>query len=172
MGHHFYVSAWKSVKHKSANMDVLIVLGTTYAWLYGVILIFYGYPTELYHYRSDAMKRRYGMMIHMNVHNFEMSAVLIVIVTLGKFIESFSKMKTIGKLSELASLKVQKANLVLEQEFANLNLNCKVKEVQVELLYLDDYVIVYPGGAIPTDGSIVFGHGFCNEAMLTGESKP
>lgn len=123
-------------------MDVLIVMGTTYAWLYGVILIFYGYPTELVNYKSDYMKRRYGMMVHMNVHNFEMSAVLILIVTLGKFIESFSKMKTIGKLSELASMKVQKANLVLEQDFANLNLNCKFKEVQVELLYLDDFVIV------------------------------
>ena len=67
---------------------------------------FYGYPTELINYMSDSMKKRYGMMVHMNVHNFEMSAVLILIVTLGKFIESFSKMKTIGKLSELASMKV------------------------------------------------------------------
>jgi len=110
-------------------MDVLIVMGTTYAWLYGVILIFYGYPIELVEYKSPYMKKMYGMMIHMNVHNFEMSAVLILIVTLGKFIESYSKMKTIGKLSELASMKVQKANLVQEQDFANLNLNCKFKEV-------------------------------------------
>ena len=49
----------------------------------------------------------YHMMIHSNVHNFETSAVLILIVLLGKFIEGYSKMKTIGKLSELASLKVQ-----------------------------------------------------------------
>ena len=69
-------------------------------------------------------------------------------------------------------MQVQKANLVDEDELLNLNLNCKYKEIQVELLQMNDNVIVLPGGAIPTDGSIIFGNGFCDEAMLTGESKP
>ena len=62
----------------------------------------------------DMMK--YHMSIHNHVHNFETSAVLILIVLLGKFIESYSKMKTVGKLSELASLKVTRANLIDEKD--------------------------------------------------------
>jgi len=104
VGHSYYISAFKSVKHKSANMDVLIVLGTTSAWLYGILLIFRGFPSEMYNFRSKMMKHNYHMMIHSNVHNFETSAVLILIVTLGRYIKSYSKMKTIGKLSELASM--------------------------------------------------------------------
>ena len=85
---------------------------------------------------NDSMKvmEEYHKMIHSNVHNFETSAVLILIVLLGKFIEGFSKKKTIGKLSELASLKVSQANLIFETDIKNLNLNCKFKMVPVELL--------------------------------------
>lgn len=82
------------------------------------------------------------MMIHSNVHNFETSAVLILIVLLGKFIESYSKMKTIGKLSELASLKVQQANLITDNDPKSLSLNCSSKVIPVELLQLKDLVIV------------------------------
>lgn len=102
MGKPFYVSAYKSLKHKSANMDVLIVIGTSSAWIYGFFLILYGFEQDL-----RDKKNEYHMRIHSNVHNFETSAVLILIVLFGKFIESYSKMKTIGKLSELAELKVQ-----------------------------------------------------------------
>ena len=111
MGLPFYSSAYKSLKHKSANMDVLIVIGTTAAWFYGFILIFIGYTEEI---QNDSMK--YHMSIHNHVHNFETSAILILIVLLGKFIESYSKMKTVGQLSELASLKVSKANLIEDKD--------------------------------------------------------
>jgi len=59
-----------------------------------------------------------------------------------------------------------------EKDQRKLNLGCKFKEIPVELLELKDYVIVQPGGAIPTDGMVVFGRGCCNESMLTGEAKP
>ena len=93
MGHGFYVSAYKSLRHKSANMDVLIVIGTSAAWLYGIILIFIGYSAE------EQKSMKFHMKVHSQVHNFETSAVLITIVLLGKYIETFSKMKTIDKLS-------------------------------------------------------------------------
>ena len=92
-------------------MDVLIVVGTTSAWLYGFILIFVGYSNELvkasevdHHHNSKLMQ--YHMEVHSHVHNWETSAILILIVMLGKYIESYSKLKTIDKLSSLASLKV------------------------------------------------------------------
>lgn len=110
LGHKFYKNAYKSLKHKSANMDVLIVVSTTAAWLYGLFNIFKGYTlsqTEDLHFKH---------MIMNHVHNWETSSVLIMIVMLGKFIESFSKTKTIKQLSDLASLKVSKANLLYTKD--------------------------------------------------------
>ena len=135
MGRDFYVSAYKSLKHKSANMDVLIVIGTTAAWLYGLILILIGYSEETQ--ESDM----YKMHVHSHVHNFETSAVLILIVLLGKYIESFSKMKTVEKLSDLASLKVTRANLIISDD-KGLSLGSKFEEIPVELLQKKDLVIV------------------------------
>jgi P-type E1-E2 ATPase len=112
------------------------------------------------------------MKVHSHVHNFETSAILITIVLAGKYIETFSKMKTIDKLSQLASLKVTKANLIKEKDQSKLSLNSDFEEVVVELLEIKDFVMVQPGGAIPTDGLVVFGRGCCNESMLTGEAQP
>jgi cation transport ATPase len=82
------------------------------------------------------------MEIHSHSHNFETSSILILIVTLGKFIEIFSKMKTINKLQELAELKVTKANLISEKDKNKISLNSASKEIEVELLQLYDYVLV------------------------------
>ena len=84
----------------------------------------------------------YHMQIHSHVHNFETSSILIMIVIVGKFIEAFSKMKTVGQLSELASLKVSKALLIKEKDPAKINLGCKFEEIPVELLELKDFVLV------------------------------
>ena len=81
-------------------------------------------------------------------------------------------MKTLDKLSDLASLKVSKAYLLSEKDQGKINLGCKYKETPVELLEIKDFVIVHPGGAIPTDGLVVYGRGCSNESMLTGEAKP
>ena len=137
LGRNFYISAYKSLKHSSANMDVLIVIGTTSSLVYGIILILIGYTKED---SKDMMQ--FGMHVHAHVHNFETSAFIICIVLLGKYIETFSKMKTVDKLSELASLKVTKANLILQKNPAKINLNCKHKEIPVELLEIKDYVLV------------------------------
>ena len=166
MGGHFYRSAYKSLKHKSANMDVLIVTSTTAAWFYGVVLIFVGYTPQ------EIASPNYAMLIHAHVHNWETSAILIYIVIIGKYIESYSKMKTVDQLSNLASLKVSKANLVKERDSSKLNLDCKYDEIAVELLEIKDFVIVLPGGAVPTDGQVVYGRGCVNESMLTGEARP
>lgn len=91
---------------------------------------------------------------------------------IGKFIESYSKTKTIEKLSQLASLKVTKAQLVKEKNALKLTLSSKNEEIPVELLEIGDFVLVIPGGAVPTDGEVMLGRGCCNESMLTGESKP
>ena len=93
LGAHFYLSAFKSLKHKSANMDVLIVISTTTAYLYGFVSCMFGYLPEQIEMAS------FSVQIYHHVHHWETSAVLIFIVMIGKFIESYSKMKTIDKLS-------------------------------------------------------------------------
>ena len=110
-GSSFYVGAYKSVKHGGANMDVLVVLGTTAAWFYGVLTIFIGYGSH-YDQEDESMKIH---AVHEHGHNFEISATLITVILLGKWMESFSKKQTVDKLSELASLKVTKASMIYER---------------------------------------------------------
>lgn len=94
MGASFYVNSFKSLRNKSANMDVLIALGTTAAWLYAIVLIFVGYSEH------DIMdSKMYKEMVLMHAHNFEISSVLITIILLGKLLETLSKKKTVDKLA-------------------------------------------------------------------------
>ncbi len=94
MGAPFYVNSYKALRNKSANMDVLIALGTTAAWLYGVVMIGLGYD------HMDMMdSEMYEMKVLMHAHNFEISSVLISIILLGKYLETLSKKKTVDKLS-------------------------------------------------------------------------
>jgi P-type Cu+ transporter len=72
----------------------------------------------------------------------------------------------------LASLKVTKANLIDLKSGAAISLDVKDREIEVELVQVNDLVKVYPGQGMPVDGVVVFGRGICNEAMLTGESRP
>jgi len=105
IGSSFFRSAQASLKHGQANMDVLIALSTSAAYAYGTFLLILG----LKGYEGDLL-----MKIMELAHNFETTSVLIMIVLIGKYIETFSKSKTIDKLSELASLGVTSANLVEE----------------------------------------------------------
>jgi Cu+-exporting ATPase len=114
----------------------------------------------------------FEMQIMEHAHNFEISAALITIILLGKYIETISKKKTVDKLAELASLKVTKANLVELKMNESISLDCKDREIPVELVEINDLLKVAPGQGIPVDGVVLYGRGFCNEAMLTGESKP
>lgn len=102
---------------------------------------------------------------------FEISSSLITIILLGKFLEALSKKKTVDKLAQLASLKITKAILIEPDENIPISLNSKEKEIDVDLLQLNDIVKVYPGQGIPIDGLVLYGKGICNESMLTGESR-
>jgi P-type Cu+ transporter len=94
IGYPFYVSAIKSLRHKSANMDVLIMMGTTAAWGYGIVMIGVGY-SEMETMDDDY----YHMKVLEHAHNFEISSALITIILLGKYIETLSKKKTVDQLA-------------------------------------------------------------------------
>jgi Cu+-exporting ATPase len=76
---------------------------------------------------------------------FEISSALITIILLGKFLETLSKKKTVEKLTQLASLKITKATLIQPDENMPIGLNSEEKEIEVDLLQLNDIVKVYPG---------------------------
>lgn len=165
VGYQFYINSYKSLKHKSANMDVLIALGTTAAYAYGFIRMCIGYSAAEVQDTAN-----FQMMVSQNAHMFEMSSVLITIILLGKFLETLSKKRTVDQLSRLASLKVSKAVLLEGTEGALTSR--KEREIEVDLLMINDFVKIYPGQGVPVDGLVVHGRGVCNESMLTGEARP
>jgi len=94
MGAQFYINSYKALRNKTANMDVLVMLGTSAAWFYAIALIGAGYN------KKDMIDPdMYKISVQEHAHNFEISSVLITIILLGKFLETISKKKTVDKLS-------------------------------------------------------------------------
>lgn len=145
--YYFGKSALGSLRARSPNMDVLILLGATAA---------YGYSLA-------------GFLLYRGSHYlfFETSATIITLVLLGNLIEKKSVKKTTSAIDNLARLKPDKAQLVLEINGFELT-----DTVAVENIKPGDTIRVNEGDRIPLDGTIVSGHGFTDESALTGESTP
>ena len=84
------MSAYKAFKHGNYNMDVLVVLGTTSAWGYGIILMFYGYAYDCQTMSNEDAKV-FMKQVMDNTHNFETSSTLVTVIIFGKFLEALSK---------------------------------------------------------------------------------
>jgi Cu+-exporting ATPase len=112
------------------------------------------------------------MKVLEHAHYFEISSALLTIILIGKYLEQYSKKKTVDKLSELATLSVTKAILTESLDGKQIDFSTSEKEIDVELLAVGDCVKVYTGQVVPIDGEVFLGNGLCNESMLTGESRP
>ena len=143
VGRRFYVGAFKMAKMKSANMDTLIVLGTTTAFLFSVYNTFPTITFEHIHYEATAM--------------------VITFILLGKYLESKTKGKAASTIKKL---------LELQPKIAIVRKNGIESEVPVELLTKGDVVIVKPGEKIPVDSKVIEGISAVDESMVTGESIP
>ena len=143
----FYVGAYKALRRGVANMDVLISIGTLAAYLYSVTVLFL--PNLL------PVKER-------DVY-FEVSAVIIAFVLLGKFMEEAIKKRSSGAVRRLLDLKPRFARVVR----AGTETEIPAEEIQV-----GDLVIVRPGEKVATDGVVVSGASSVDESMITGESLP
>lgn len=141
-GYSFYIASWKSLKNKSANMDVLVALGTTAAYLFSAAVV-------LFHVR--------GFLY------FETSAVLISLILLGRVIEHHSKNNAQGGM---------KALLKMQAKSARIKKGKDVVEIPIDEVKKGDIVVVKPGERIPVDGEVVGGESHVDESMLTGESLP
>ncbi len=147
MGWQFYEGAYKNLKNKTANMDVLVALGTSAAYFYslaeGIQTI--GNP---------------GKEPHLY---FETSAILITLILLGKYFESIDKGRTTQAISSLLNLQAKEASVLRDGE---------EQKVSVDQVVVGDKVLVRPGEKIHVDGEVIKGTTSIDESMITGESIP
>ncbi|HCA7429221.1 TPA: copper-translocating P-type ATPase [Staphylococcus pseudintermedius] len=146
LGWQFYVGAYKSLKSKSANMDVLVAMGTSAAYFYSLYL----------------MLTHLGHSGHVPLY-FETSAVLITLILLGKYFEMRAKGHASDAISKLAALQVKDAEVERDG---------KIEMIAIDDVREGDIVWVRSGQQIPLDGQVIEGSTTVNEAMLTGESMP
>ncbi|MBV7506796.1 heavy metal translocating P-type ATPase [Bacillus sp. sid0103] len=147
IGGQFYVGAFKALKNKSANMDVLVTLGTSAAYFYSL---------------AEGVKT-IGNHAYMPHLYFETSAVLITLILLGKLFETMAKGKTTIAISKLLSLQVKEATVIR---------NGKEFQLPIEEVRVADLLLVKPGEKIPVDGVVTLGQSSVDESMITGESIP
>ncbi|KAL3676475.1 hypothetical protein R1sor_026423 [Riccia sorocarpa] len=151
IGRRFYIGAYNSLRHGSANMDVLIALGTNAAYFYSVYSVLRAASTPDY----------------MGTDFFETSAMLISFILLGKYLEILAKGKTSEAIAKLMKLTPEEAILLEEK-------NGVVQErlIKSQLIQRKDVIKVLPGSKVPTDGLVKWGQSHVNESMITGEARP
>ncbi len=145
----FYKGAWQAIRTRAINMDLLIAVGTSVAYLYSVIVVVA--PEVL----PVAVGER-------DVY-FEVSAVIIAFVLLGKYMEDIIKRKSSAAVRKLMDLRPATARVVRDGH---------EMEVPAETLQVGDVIVVRPGEKVPTDGDVVEGSSAVDEKLLTGESLP
>ncbi|MGI0066672.1 MAG: heavy metal translocating P-type ATPase, partial [Nitrosotalea sp.] len=143
VGSRFYIGAYRIGKMKSANMDTLVVTGTTAAYLFSAINTF---PTPVWH----------------SIY-FDAAAVVMTFIILGKYLET----KTKGKASSLV-----RKMLELQPKTARIKKNGLELDVPIEIIKIGDIILVRPGEKIPVDSIVLEGNSAVDESMVTGESMP
>jgi len=142
VGWQYYIGAYKSLRNRSANMDVLIVMGSSTAYFYSAFVTLGLLPGHVY---------------------FETSAVIITLIKLGKYLEAKAKGQTSEAIKKLMGLRAKTATVIRD----GVELDVPVDDVKI-----GDLVLVRPGEKIPVDGVVIDGHSSIDESMLTGESMP
>jgi Cu+-exporting ATPase len=179
IGKRFYISAWKSMKHGSPTMDVLVVLGTSAAFFFSVAAMMVSVCATP-HTRPSTI--------------FDTSSMLITFITLGRFLENRAKGQTSKALSRLMSLAPSMATIYTDPIAAEKAAEgwelaigtgteskaepttdgnaAEERAIPTELIQVGDIVILRPGDKIPADGTVTRGETYVDESMVTGEAMP
>jgi P-type Cu+ transporter len=142
VGAQFYVGAFKALRNRRANMDTLIALGTSAAYIYSLLVILEVFTGAVY---------------------FDSAALIISIILLGRWFEARAKGRTSAAIKKLIGLQPKTANVIL---------NGQESQILIDEVEVGNIVIVRPGEKIPVDGVIIEGSSTVDESMLTGESIP
>ncbi|MHB8063303.1 MAG: heavy metal translocating P-type ATPase [Ruminiclostridium sp.] len=147
IGFRFYKHAYYALRSKSANMDVLISMGTSAAFFFSLYNVFFEEVQQ-------------GMMKNLY---FEAAAVIITLILLGKYLEAVAKGKTSEAIKKLMGMQAKTARVIRDGT---------EEDIPIEEVVLGDIVVVRPGEKLPVDGKILEGNSSIDESMLTGESLP
>ena len=148
-GWQFYVGFWKAARHKTSDMNTLIAVGTSAAYLYSLIVTF-----------GSHLIMVKGLMVDVY---FDTSAAIIVLILLGRFLEARAKGKTSEAIKKLIGLQPKTARVIR---------NGNEMDIPVADVFPGDVVVVRPGEKIPVDGTVKEGYSSVDESMVTGESLP
>ncbi|MCQ2601465.1 MAG: cadmium-translocating P-type ATPase, partial [Treponema sp.] len=152
----FFISGIKSVLHGAPNMDTLVAMGSGVSFLWSLYCLFA---------MTDAQVKQNteAVMNYMDNFYFESAAMILTLITVGKFLEAKSKGRTTSALKSLMKLAPKTATVIRD--------DCEIS-VDVEEVHIDDIFVIRPGETIPVDGVVVDGFSAVNESALTGESIP
>ncbi len=146
----FYQGLWSTLKHRTADMNTLIALGTSAAYLYSVAMTFLPWLFAVGH----------SMPTHVY---YETSVVIITLIMLGRLLEARARGQTSAAIRTLMGLRPKTARILR---------NGMAEDVPVEAVKTGELVLVRPGEQVPVDGRVIEGHATLDESMLTGESLP
>ncbi|XP_057472339.1 copper-transporting ATPase HMA4-like [Actinidia eriantha] len=153
IGRRFYVGSYHALRRRSANMDVLVALGTNAAYFYSVYISIKALTSDTFEGEDF----------------FETSAMLISFILLGKYLEVVAKGKTSDALAKLTDLAPDTAYLLTMDDDGNV---ISEMEISTQLLQRDDIIKIVPGAKVPIDGVVINGQSHVNESMITGEARP
>jgi len=149
VGQPYLLGVFRFLRYGKANMDTLIGIGTSVAFTYSLIILFFGK----------------SLVSFINVEHtyFDVTIVVIAFITLGKYLEARAKVKTGDAIEKLLNLQAKIAHVIRDGV---------EKEIPIEEVLKDDLVVVKPGAKIPVDGILERGSSFVDESMITGEPMP
>ncbi|KAK9070157.1 hypothetical protein SSX86_010557 [Deinandra increscens subsp. villosa] len=152
IGKRFYLAAFRALRNRATNMDVLVALGTSAAYFYSVYALFYGAITGFWFQTY-----------------FETSPMLITFVLFGKYLETLAKGKTSDAIKKLVELAPSTALLLIQDKGGDV---IGEREIDALLIQPGDLLKIVPGSKVPVDGVVITGSSYVNESMVTGESAP